>query len=209
MLSSGGRSRSPNSGRLYRVPDAPEFLDHTRFLRDDAERKLITPAGKEFEESRCLGRGSRYLCRKGRCDPSKLTTPECADDDCRVEHDPPDARQVDCLVALLDTVDEPQTGRKQIGAPGQWRNAYRLRAGPDRPDLRHRHEHRHDGEDTERFFQSARRCARPLRNRGAVCGKHRHVGSRSGIRVMSHRPEGDEREGVPNEGAPPLLQWFE
>ena len=61
-----------------------------------------------------------------------------------VEQDPADARQVDVLVTFPQTVEKPNKGRKEVGAPRH--NGYSSRPAvyPDGKDLRDGHQHGKD-----------------------------------------------------------------
>src|SRR5258706_6397888 len=90
-----------------------------------------------------------------------------ADDHGRIQANPPDTRQIDVFIALLQPVPEPEDGGKQISAPRNYGNAGGLMADPDGPYLRNRHQHgedRHAAQDATKNRIGERSMA------GGSCG---------------------------------------
>src|SRR5215831_6177203 len=62
-----------------------------------------------------------------------LCVDDRAHDHGRIQADPADAGEEDVLVALAQSVPEPEQGREQVGAPGEQRDARGLMSDPDDP----------------------------------------------------------------------------
>ncbi|NRF71305.1 hypothetical protein HLB44_30370 [Aquincola sp. S2] len=116
LLTSGTMARYIRELSVTGLTSNPTIFEHaigSGTDYDDAIRKLATAglSGEDLFFDYPVARSHTCWCR------SASAVDDDADDDRRVEHDPPDAGQVDRLVAFAEPVHEPQTGGEQIRPP--------------------------------------------------------------------------------------------
>src|SRR6185436_8313029 len=114
MPTIGRRSPLEGIGRVAIGPSAPRAAEASRGSAPESNAPAAAATARRRERS-----------------TSRIN--DGPDDHRRIQPNPADARQVDVPIAFLQSVPEPENGRKKIGAPRHHGNARGLVADPDGP----------------------------------------------------------------------------